>query len=118
MVNTGVLDDAQETFNVVWADSSIDEGYNETIHTRVRSLLNSLIKFDDADRCRQYLERSSITDRFFVIVSGRFGREIAAKIEKLRQVSSIYVYCMDKKANEQWASKLKKVKNIIHEYFS
>ena len=33
----------------------------------------------------------------------RLGQIIVPKIVKYRQIASIYVYCMDKKANEQWA---------------
>ncbi|CAF1196393.1 unnamed protein product [Rotaria sordida] len=50
-----------------------------------------------------------------MIVSGRLGREIVPSIHKLRQVISIYVYCMDKRSNEQWAGNFEKVKAIIVE---
>ncbi|CAF1353988.1 unnamed protein product [Rotaria sordida] len=50
-----------------------------------------------------------------MIVSGRLGREIVPSIHELRQVISIYVYCMDKKSHEQWACNFEKVKAVIVE---
>jgi hypothetical protein len=44
-----------------------------------------------------------------LIVSGQFGREIVPKIHQLEQLSAIYVYCMNKEANEQWAKDFLKV---------
>jgi hypothetical protein len=48
-------------------------------------------------------------DRIVLIISGRFGEILVPRIHSLRQVSSIYVYCKDKKRNEPWANQFKKV---------
>ncbi|CAF3945779.1 unnamed protein product, partial [Rotaria sp. Silwood1] len=50
-----------------------------------------------------------------MIVSGRLGQEIVPSIHKLRQVISIYVYCMDKEVNRKWVDKFAKVKAVIVE---
>ncbi|CAF3158929.1 unnamed protein product [Rotaria sp. Silwood2] len=50
-----------------------------------------------------------------MVVSGQLGREIVPSIHNLRQVISIYVYCFDKKRNEQWACKHAKVRAVVVE---
>ncbi|CAF2648846.1 unnamed protein product [Rotaria sp. Silwood2] len=73
------------------------------------------MKFQDVKQCQEYIEKQSQKGRLIMIVSGRLGREIVPSIHKLRQVISIYVYCMDKKSNEQWARNFAKVKAVIVE---
>ncbi|CAF3985218.1 unnamed protein product [Rotaria sp. Silwood1] len=48
-----------------------------------------------------------------MIVSGQLGKEIVPSVHNLQQVISIYVYCMNKEINEQWASRFTKVKAIV-----
>ena len=71
--------------------------------------------FDDQNQCLQRILSLSTQDRLVLIVSGRCGRQLVPQIHHLRQVSSIYVYCMDKKANEQWAKDFIKIKSVIVE---
>ncbi|CAF4287003.1 unnamed protein product, partial [Adineta steineri] len=70
-------------------------------------------KFQDVKQCQQYIEQRSENDRLVIIVSGQLGQEIIPYIHQLRQVISIYVYCMDKKSYEQWALKFSKVKSVV-----
>jgi hypothetical protein len=69
-----------------------------------------LKKFEDVRECQQYIEQRSNSDRLILIVSGQLGREIVPLIDNLRQILSIYVYCIGKKSNEQWTLKFAKVK--------
>ncbi|CAF4113868.1 unnamed protein product [Rotaria sordida] len=73
------------------------------------------MKFQDAKTCQEYIEKQSEKAQLIMIVSGRLGREIVPSIHELRQVISIYVYCMDKKSHEQWARNFEKVKAVIVE---
>ncbi|CAF1334245.1 unnamed protein product [Rotaria sp. Silwood1] len=50
-----------------------------------------------------------------MIVSGRLGQAIVPSIHKVRQVISIFVYCIDKERNKQWAVNFPKVKAVIVE---
>ncbi len=79
---------------------------------KLRSIINQLKKFQDVEQCQQYIEQTSQKDRLVLIVSGRLGWEIVPSIHNIRQVISIYVYCMDKERNEQWACKYEKVKVV------
>ncbi len=97
-----------EIFCLIWLDANGAE--SRDTEQKLRSVINYLKKFQDVKQCQQYIEERSKNDRLVIIVSGRLGREIVPSIHKLRQVVSIYVYCMNKKSNEQWSSKFAKVK--------
>src|ERR1700722_4333463 len=87
-----------ETFSLVWLDASVN-GSKENIEAqqRLRTSINHLKTFENSDQCEKYIRSVSKDDRIVLIVSGQLGREIVPRIHKLRQVFSIYVYCMDKK---------------------
>ncbi|CAF2843007.1 unnamed protein product [Rotaria sp. Silwood2] len=82
---------------------------------KLRSIINNLLKFQDVTQCQKYIEERSHKDRLIMIVSGQLGQEIVPSIHKLQQVVSIYVYCMNKEKNEQWARTFAKVKAVVVE---
>jgi hypothetical protein len=99
-----------EIFCLIWLDATVDVKEIENTEQKLRSIINHLKRFQDIKQCQQYIEQTSQKNRLILIVSGRFGREIVPAIHKLRQVTSIYVYCMDRASNEKWAHKFAKVK--------
>jgi hypothetical protein len=108
--HTNTDDKHLEIFCLIWLDVNLNVKETRDTEQKLRSIINHLKKFQDVKQCQQYIQQRSKNDRLILIVSGRFGQEIVPSIHKLRQVISIYVYCMDKKNNEQWASKFPKVK--------
>jgi hypothetical protein len=98
-----------EIFCLVWLDANVNVKETRDTEQKLRSIINHLKKFQDVKQCQQYIEQRSQKDRLILIVSGRLGREIVPSIYKLRQVISIYVYCMDKNSNKEWSSKFPKV---------
>ena len=103
-------DNHLEIFSLVWLDASV--GGEEARHTeqKLRSIINHIKTFHDVEQCQQYIKGRSQKNRLVLVVSGRAGREIVPSIYKCRQVVSIYVYCLNKKGNEQWAHEFVKVK--------
>jgi hypothetical protein len=99
-----------EIFSLIWLDDNLNIKDIRDTEQKLRSIINHLKKFQDIKECQQYIEQRSKKDRLILIVIGQLGREIVPSIHNLRQVMSIYVYCMDKKSNEQWACKFAKVK--------
>ncbi|CAF1493037.1 unnamed protein product, partial [Rotaria sp. Silwood1] len=102
-----------EIFYLIWLDSNITAEDNRDTEQRLRSIINRFKKFQDVKECQKYIEHQSQQDRIVMITSGSLGQEIVSSIHKLRQVISIYVYCMDKQRHKQWADKFPKVKAII-----
>jgi hypothetical protein len=103
-------DDNLETFSLLWLDAQINTTEdNQQVQLKLRESINHLKTFDDQQQCQQYILSLSPQDRLVLIMSGRCGRQLVPQIHQLRQVSSIYIYCMDKTANEQWAKNFTKV---------
>jgi tetratricopeptide (TPR) repeat protein len=102
-----------ETFSLIWLDGIVNDSV-ENIETqqRLRTFINHLKTFQTSANCIQYIE-SLPKDRFVLIVSGRLGQEVVPEIHHLRQVYSVYVYCLDKERNERWAKRYPKIKGVI-----
>ncbi|CAF0880720.1 unnamed protein product [Adineta steineri] len=108
------IDDKQcEIFCLFWLDSNTDTHETRNAEQKLRSVINYLKRFQEVKSCQRDIEQSSHKDRIILIVSGRLGQEIVPSIYQLRQVVSIYVYCMDIKRHEQWASKYNKVNAVL-----
>ena len=99
-----------ETFSLLWLDASVDDvEENIDAQHQLRTLINFLKTFKDVDECERHIQSIPKADRIVLIVSGRYGEIIVPRIHSLRQISAIYVYCKDKKRNELWSNKFKKV---------
>ncbi len=104
-------DNILPTYPLIWLDSLVNiSEENLDGQKLIRSSIDHLKTFDNINKCEEYIRSISSDERIILIVSGRLGREIIPCIHQLRQVSSIYVYCLDKSANEEWAKQYKKVK--------
>lgn len=99
--------DHLELFSLVWLDDNIteDRGTQEKLQT----IINHLKRFHHASECQRYIQDTSKNDRIVLIVNGLLGRELVPCIHHLSQVSSIYVYCMNKMENELWTKDFHKV---------
>ncbi|CAF1020693.1 unnamed protein product [Adineta steineri] len=106
-------DKSLEIFSIIWLDANVDVKGARNTEVKLRSIINHIKKFQDVKQCQQYIKQASQKDRLVIIVSGRLGLEIVPYIHQLRQVISIYVYCMDKKNNEKWAYKFSKIKSVV-----
>ena len=96
-------DNHLEIFSLIWLDANDNIEDSRNTQQKLRTIINQLKKFQDAKECQQYIEQTSKEDRLVLIVSGQMGREIVPFIHQFRQVSSIYIYCKDKKSNEKWS---------------
>jgi len=99
-----------ETYSLIWLDSSAGTS-QDAIQAQqyLRTVINYVKLFQQSDECEEYILSVPKDDRIILIVSGRLGRELVPRIHQLRQISSIYVYCMNKKKNEQWVQPFNKV---------
>ncbi len=101
-----------ESFACLWLDQNVNSTQdNRNTQKELRQVINHLRTFDNSDECEQYI-RQIIKEKVVLIVSGSLGRQIVPRLHDLPQFSACYVFCQDKKANEQWANKYHKVRNI------
>jgi len=102
-------DNHLEIFSLIWLDDNAEVTDNGNTQHKLRTIINHLKKFQDVQKCRQHIGQRSKEDRLVLIASGRLGRELVPLVHDLYQVLSIYIYCKDKKSNEQWTCKFAKV---------
>jgi hypothetical protein len=108
--NSQAYDMNLETFSLLWLDEKVNvTEENQRAQEQLRASINYLKTFDDKNRCREYILHASPQDRIVLIISGRWGQQLVPDIHHLRQISSIYVYCMNKQTHEQWAKNYTKV---------
>ncbi|CAF0992439.1 unnamed protein product [Rotaria sordida] len=105
-----------ETFHLVWLDPAADDtAEDEEGQQLLRTSINHLRKFKDIEKCENYIQTVSKSDRIVFIVTGRLGQEMMPRIHQLRQISSIYIYCMDKDYHEEWSKDFTKVRGVVVE---
>lgn len=110
---TAQQDDNLETYSLIWLDASVNDSHeNVEAQKQLQISINYLVTFEDDQKCLQHIESTCTDDRIIFIVSGKLGQTIVPKIVQYRQLVSIYVYCMNKTANEQWAKQFDKVSSI------
>lgn len=109
---TAVLsnDNHLEIFSLIWLDKEKNIKDIRNTEQELRSIINYLKKFQYVEECQRYIEQRSENDRLVFIVSGEMGQKIVPSIHKLRQVRSIYIYCMDKKKHKKWTRQFMKVR--------
>ena len=102
--HTNTLHQNFETYCLIWLDASAnDSTENVEAQKQIRTSINHLLTFEDDQQCLKYIKKTSKDDRIVLIVSGRLGQIIVPKIVQYRQITSIYIYCMNKQLNQQWA---------------
>jgi hypothetical protein len=99
-----------ETFALLWLDAAVNiNEENRKAQQQLRSTINHVITFEDPNLCQEYIQSVCLEDRLVLIVSGQLGEEVVPRIHQVQQLSSIYVYCMNKERNEKWAKNFPKV---------
>jgi hypothetical protein len=102
-----------ESFACLWLDQNINSTEdNLETQKELRQVINHLRTFNDGNQCEQYIQQVN-HEKVVLIVSGSLGRQVVPRLHSLSQFSACYVFCQDKKANEQWASKYHKVVDLM-----
>ena len=102
-----------QNFLLVWLDANFNESNADFKSSlkHLRQVVASIETFTDAEECVKFLDQIQ-KEKAFMIVSGALGRQVVPEIENKPQLEAIYVFCGNKAAHEQWASKISKVKGV------
>ena len=102
----------------IWLDPQVNKAdENRRTQQKLRDINNHFVIFDDQQKCQHYISSRSCSTQVFLIVSGQCGRQLVPQIHHLPQLSCVYVYCMNKQANEEWKKKFVKVRFILFCFF-
>jgi hypothetical protein len=96
--------------SIVWLDASVDSTEeNVNAQQMFRTPTNHFKTYSNDKECENYILSVPKDHRIILIVGGRLGQMIVPRVQQLIQISSIFVYCINKR-NEQWAKAYKKVR--------
>lgn len=102
--------DNLESYSLLWLDTDVNTT-EENKHTqnRLRSIINQLIPFNDVEKCKKHILSQPHDSRIILVASGRLGQAIVPQIHHLQQLSSVYIFCRDKKTHKEWSKNFSKV---------
>jgi hypothetical protein len=113
LVHDHTIDENLETFSLLWLDAQMDNNKrNRHAQKQLRTIINQFKTIEDENECQHFIEQTSKEDRLVLIISDQLGRLVVPRIHCVRQVSSIYVYCLNKQANYEWANNFPKVRSF------
>jgi hypothetical protein len=108
-----------EINSLIWLDTEVNKNVeNRHAQQQLHSMIYNFKSFEDPHECQEYIQRAPTNYRIVLIVSGTLGRRVVPYIHDLKQISSIYIYCVDKQKNEQWAQQYHKVRQFHIFYYS
>jgi hypothetical protein len=110
-VAAGALGKKDNNPHLIWSDPTVNKSSdNKKTQENLRDIFgNNFESFESGNQCENFINLHK-NRRLVLVVSGQIGRDLVPKIHKLSHVISIYVYCMDKQANEKWTKNYNKVK--------
>ncbi|CAF3997176.1 unnamed protein product [Rotaria sp. Silwood1] len=103
-----------EIYSLIWLDPTFHN--NDEIvkaQQKLRISINYLKIFENCYQCEEYIRSVNSFNRFILIINDELARQIVPRIEQLRQVYSIYIHCLDKIINQQWAKQFLKVNKLF-----
>ncbi len=107
-------DNNLETYSLIWLEPSRTD-IKDHIDTQkqLHRLINNVTIFNDVDACEQHVRLVPEEDRIILVADGHLAQEVISRFHSLHQIFSIYVYNMEKKQNEEWINKFRKVNEYI-----
>jgi hypothetical protein len=106
-----------ESHQLVWCDANVNNhsDYGTTITVeKLRKIVDYTKLVDAVGECQSYLENQNDNSTTFLVASGQLGEILIPRIHQLEKVLQIYIYCHNKEYHQQWASKYKKVKELLN----
>ncbi len=98
------------TYSLIWLDSQSNSSEKiKQTQERVRSSINDVRIFEDADECIKNIQLS-IADKMIVIVNVELGEILISYVHELSQVIAIYIYDINQDLHRQRSRKYSKIK--------
>jgi hypothetical protein len=100
-----------DIYSLVWLDSRIDT--DEYIHAQesLKFFIDHFQIFNESGPCEEYIRSTAVDLRVILIANGNLGEQLILRIHQLRQISAIYIYCMNIEYHQNWTKQYKKVRN-------
>ncbi|CAF1009461.1 unnamed protein product [Rotaria sordida] len=105
-------DENKEGITLLWYDPNI-ESHHDTERTKqqLRSINDFVLFHTDLDQCVKFIQ-SIEKEKIFLITSGSKAKEFLPLISHLRQVDSIFIFCVKKDKYQHLIDKYSKIVGI------
>ena len=104
---------------LIWLDNDIDDNNEDcrSTVTELRRVVNDINTFTDVDECIDFF--TDIDDNnVFMIISGALCQNIVPLSHNFAQLRTIFIFCNDSTAYEQWTKKWSKIEGVSTEITS
>ena len=115
---SAATDENKENITLIWFDPNI--GTREDIRTtmvRLREINDYVSFYTELDQCLNHIQ-STYNEKIFLITSGRRALELLPHITTLRQIDSIFIFCMKKVKYEHLTNEYSKIVGIYVDFNS
>ena len=103
----------EEKQRLLWLDPQVNtSAENYSTQGKWKEVIDQFEAFENQESCYEHILSPSPQNQIILIVSGQCGQELVPRIHHLQQISHIYVFCLNKQLNEQWAKNYQKVQVI------
>ncbi|CAF4308420.1 unnamed protein product, partial [Rotaria magnacalcarata] len=102
-----------QNFLLIWFDGNIDKNHEDfqDYFTELRNIVSTFEKFNDVNRCAEYLRRIEF-EKVFLIVSGTLNKDILPLVHDMIQIDTIFFLTRDKNRYKQLEKKWSKVQIV------
>ncbi|CAF3930633.1 unnamed protein product [Adineta steineri] len=99
-------------YSLIWFASGINtDEYNYT-QEKLELYIDYFHIFNEPDSCQKYIQSVSTGTRIIFITNKHFGEQFISQIHQFRQISIIYIYCMNPEYQGNWTKQYKKIRSI------
>ncbi|CAF1102329.1 unnamed protein product [Didymodactylos carnosus] len=104
-------------FTLIWLDrglSNVTTDIQRTL-THLHQLTNNVLTFDDVDKWDSYMKNNDKTN-LFLIVAGSLSENVLLKVDCIRHVDSVFIFCFNQATYEHLllSSKFKKLVGVYN----
>ena len=104
----------KETITLIWFDPYIEECENtKKRQEKLREFIDYVIFYGDLYLCVTYIQNHE-KETIFLITSGREASQILSQISKLRQLDSIFIFCLETDKYHDLTEKYSKIVGIYN----
>jgi hypothetical protein len=89
-------------FSLVWLDNRIDTDKYIHAQENLGFFIDHFQIFNESDPCEKYIRSTSIDVRIILIANADLGEQLIPGIHQLRQISAIYIFCINEESHENW----------------
>ena len=100
---------------LVWIDDSVSLNENQSAKRKLRSLINHVKVFENIAECKTHICQLK-HDNIRLIISEYLGFIVVPYIHSLKQITLIYLYCLDCNKQLEWPSRFSKIGAIVFDF--